>query len=128
MPRQSLSSGEAAPVQRHPGAAVRCHSYAAGHQMHYVHQAQALRSPSEQAALVSLEGSRLIVVRQGGEHLDWVHHDLARLADVLGLFPTSRMVYPGHHALRVGPYWFNCAENDFGPCDIPSSSSARRDE
>ncbi len=103
-----------------------CRSYAPGHQMHYVHQGQALRSPSEHAAHVSLDASRLIVVRQGGERLSWVHHDPARVADVLGLFPTSRVVYPGHHALRVGPYWFNCAENDFAPCDIPEE--ALRDE
>ena len=35
---------------------------------------------------------------------------------VLGLFPTSRVAYPEFHALRVGPYWFNCARDAFEPC------------
>ena len=73
-----------------------CTSYAPGHQMHYVHQGQALRSPSQQASNVIVDGHRVVIV--------------------LGLFPTSRVAYPEFHALRVGPYWFNCAAGAFEPC------------
>lgn len=92
--------------------------------MHYIHQGQALRSPSEHARHVILDGSRVVIVRNAGEQLDWRHHDAKRLQEVLGLFPSSRVVYPSFHALRVGPYWFNCAQASFTPCELPSGSDA----
>ena len=42
-------------------ADVRCDSYAPGHQMHYIHQGQALRSPSTPARNVIVDGTRVIV-------------------------------------------------------------------
>jgi hypothetical protein len=93
-----------------------CGSYAPGHQMHYVHQGQALRSPSVRASNVIVEGDRVIVVLEDGSQLDYHHHEPERLASILGLFPGSRVVYPRFHALRIGPYWFNCAPADFTPC------------
>ena len=93
-----------------------CDSYAPGHQVHYIHQGQALRSPSLHARNVIVEGHRVIVVLEDGAQLDYHHHDPDRLSSVLGLFPGSRMVYPKFHALRVGPYWFNCAPGEFVPC------------
>lgn len=93
-----------------------CDSYAPGHQVHYIHQGQALRSPSVHARNVIVEGHRVIVLLEDGTQLDYHHHDPERLSSVLGLFPASRMVYPQFHALRVGPYWFNCAPADFEPC------------
>jgi len=93
-----------------------CASYEPGHQMHYLHQGQALRSPSEHVRQVLVEGEQLVIVRDLGRRLVWRHHDPQRLADVLGLFPSSRVVYPAFHALRVGPYWFNCADGAFAPC------------
>ena len=93
-----------------------CSSYAPGHQMHYIHQGQALRSPSQQASNVIVEGHRVIIVLEDGSQLDYQHHDPDRLSTVLGLFPTSRVAYPAFHALRVGPYWFNCAPEAFEPC------------
>jgi hypothetical protein len=93
-----------------------CDSYAPGHQVHYIHQGQALRSPSLHARNVIVEGHRVIVVLDDGNQLDYHHHDPDRLSSVLGLFPASRMVYPKFHALRVGPYWFNCAPGEFEPC------------
>lgn len=93
-----------------------CDSYAPGHQVHYIHQGQALRSPSVHARNVIVEGHRVIVLLEDGTQLDYHHHDPERLSSVLGLFPASRMVYPQFHALRVGPYWFNCAPGDFEPC------------
>lgn len=93
-----------------------CDSYAPGHLVHYIHQGQALRSPSLHASNVIVEGHRVIVVLDDGRQLDYHHHDPDRLSSVLGLFPASRMVYPKFHALRVGPYWFNCAPGAFEPC------------
>jgi hypothetical protein len=99
-----------------PSYGEACNSYAPGHQVHYIHQGQALRSPSVRARNVIVEGHRVVVVLDGGEQLDYQHHDPDRLSSVLGLFPGSRLVYPTFHALRVGPYWFNCAPGDFQPC------------
>lgn len=99
-----------------PSFGEACSSYAPGHQVHYIHQGQALRSPSVHARNVIVEGHRVVVVLDGGEQLDYHHHDPDRLSSVLGLFPGSRLVYPTFHALRVGPYWFNCAPGEFEPC------------
>jgi hypothetical protein len=93
-----------------------CESHRPGHQMHYVHQGQALRSPSRRAASIVVDGHAVVIAFDSGERLEWFHHDPDRLTSVLGLFPTSRVVYDGFHALRVGPYWFNCAVGDFVPC------------
>lgn len=99
-----------------------CDLYAPGHQMHYIHQGQALRSPSDRARNVIVEGDRVVVVLDTGEQIDYRHHDPDRLSSVLGLFPASRLVYPKFHALRVGPYWFNCAPGDFEPCRTESET------
>ena len=104
--------------------AAACDSYAPGHQMHYIHQGQALRSPSLHASNVIVEGTRVIVVLESGEQLDYHHHDTDRLASVLGLFPGTRVVYPKFHALRIGPYWFNCAPGDFDPCQAGAAPAS----
>jgi hypothetical protein len=62
----------------------------------------------------------VIVVLDSGEQLDYRHHEPERLSSVLALFPGSRVVYPEFHALRIGPYWFNCAPDGFDPCGSPS--------
>jgi hypothetical protein len=95
---------------------LACESYHPGHQMHYIHQGRALRSPSRRAQSIVVDDHRVTVSFEDGERLDWFHHDPARLTSVLGLFPTSRVVYDDYHALRIGPYWFNCAVRDFVPC------------
>ena len=104
------------PLLVDPALGESCPSYAPGHQMHYVHQGEALRSPSVRASNVIVEGHSVIVVLEGGDQLDYHHHEPDRLESVLGLFPGSRVVYPKFHALRIGPYWFNCAPGDFVPC------------
>lgn len=125
--RQARQPREAVPEQRGPSArrvpadaVAGCDSYAPGHQMHYIHQGQALRSPSIHADHVLVDGNRLLIVLDTGEQLSWHHHDPERLASILGLFPSSRLAYPKFHALRVGPYWFNCAPGPFTPCEIPA--------
>lgn len=95
----------------------RCASYEPGHQMHYLHQGQALRSESAPARNVIVDGHRVIVILADGAQHDYFHHDPERLGEVLGLFPATRTLYRRFHALRVGPYWFNLAEDAFVPCD-----------
>ena len=95
---------------------VACESYEPGHQMHYVQQGQALRSPSVRAERAIVDGDRVVLVLDASEQLEWRHHDPARMRSILDLFPSSRVVYRTFHALRVGPYWFNCAPEDFRPC------------
>jgi hypothetical protein len=85
--------------------------------MHYIHQGQALRSPSLRVQALTVDGDRLLISLDNGEELVWRHHEPARLTDVLGLFPTFQVVYPQFHALRAGPYWFNCAASAFVPCE-----------
>ncbi|QNN52424.1 hypothetical protein [Nocardioides mesophilus] len=93
-----------------------CESYDPGHQMHYIQQGQALRSPSVRAERLLVDGERVELTLASGELLAWRHHDPERLRSVLGLFPSSRVVYRQFHALRIGPYWFNCATDAFRPC------------
>lgn len=108
---------EPSPASLGPSAEVGCASHQPGHRMHYIQQGQALRSPSEPARAVSVDGDRVVVVLDSGTELDWRHHDPARLSATLNRFPSSRTAYPRFHALRVGPYWFNCAEAArFAPC------------
>lgn len=95
---------------------VRCDSYASGHQMHYIHQGQALRSPSAPARNVIVDAARVIVLLEDGSQHDFSYHDPARLERILGLFPAARTLYPAFHALRVGPYWFNLAADPLEPC------------
>lgn len=95
---------------------LRCESYAPGHQIHYVHQGQALRSPSTPARNVIVDGTRVIVLLEDGTQRDHTFHDPARLERILALFPAARTLYPAFHALRVGPYWFNLGDDELGPC------------
>jgi len=91
---------------REPGG---CDLYSPGHQMHYTHQGNAVRSPSHPVANVVVDGDRVTLVMRDGTEAVWRHHDPDRLNRVLELVPSKRVAYPEHHALRVGPYWFNCA-------------------
>lgn len=59
-----------------------------------------------------LDGNRVMLVLDEGEELVWRHHDPERLHRILELLRGKCVVYPAHHALRVGPYWFNCATED----------------
>lgn len=95
---------------------VRCDSYAPGHQMHYIHQGQALRSASIPARNVIVDGTRVIVILEDGVQHDYAFHDPVRLERVLALFPSARTLYPAFHALRVGPYWFNLGDDVPEPC------------
>lgn len=97
-----------------------CDDYAPGHQIHYQHQGRAVRSPSVQVRELLVEGVRLTLVLEDHTELHWHHHDPVRLRRVLDLVPISRVAYPQFHALRVGPYWFNCATEaeDWQSCGL----------
>ena len=86
-----------------------CDLYAPGHQLHYQHQGRAMRSPATTVANVVVDGPSVTLVLEDGAELAWRHHDPARLRRALELVPSKRVAYLGFHALRVGPYGFNCA-------------------
>ena len=86
-----------------------CDLYSPGHQIHYRHQGDAVRSPSRSVANAILDGTRITLVLDDDTELTWRHHDPVRLRRILDLVPIKRVAYPRFHALRVGPYWFNCA-------------------
>lgn len=93
-------------------AAAACDLYVPGHQMHYTRQAAAVRSPSRIARSAELEDSLLTLVLDDQETVAWRHHDPERLGRIIELLRGRCVVYRDHHALRVGPYWFNCAGED----------------
>ncbi len=94
------------PTQRVAGA---CDLYEPGHQIHYKHQGAAVRSRARSVGEALQEGTLVILVLDDGTELHWRHHDPERLRRILELVPGTRVAYPTFHALRVGPYWFNCA-------------------
>jgi hypothetical protein len=108
-PEKPSGDGSFPPAQREGGS---CDLYAPGHQMHYRHQGAAVRSPARAVGNAILDGTRLTLVLDGEQELRWRHHDPERLGRVLDLVPTRCVAYPAFHALRVGPYWFNCAAED----------------
>jgi hypothetical protein len=117
------SSGPSATGQPEGGS---CELYAPGHQMHYRHQAVAVRSPSLPAREIVVDDTVLVVTLEDGRELEWHHHDPERLRRVLESVPGKRVVYPSFHALRVGPYWFNCAResDDWQDCRAQARSRA----
>jgi hypothetical protein len=88
--------------------------------MHYRHQGHAVHSPASNVANTILDATGLTLVLDDGSELRWRHHDLGRLGRILELVPSKRVAYPAFHALRVGPYWFNCAAetDDWQDCRI----------
>ena len=98
--------GQVLPAQREGST---CDLYAPGHQMHYEHQGNAVRSPARTVNNAILDGVNLRLLLEDGQELRWRHHDPERLSQILELVPGKRVAYPDFHALRVGPYWFNCA-------------------
>jgi hypothetical protein len=94
------------PAQR---SGSRCELYTPGHQMHYKHQGAAVRSPAAPVRTAVIEGSQLLLALDGARDLVWRHHDPERLRRILELLRGTCVVYPEEHALRVGPYWFNCS-------------------
>ena len=111
-----------APTRRDGGT---CDVYAPGHQMHYRHQADAVRSRPVPAVETVVDDTLLILSLPDGRELQWRHHDPERLRRVLESLPGQRVVYPDFHALRVGPYWFNCARESDHWQDCRTSAERR---
>ena len=103
-----------------------CNLYGPGHQMHYTHQGQAVRSPSLAVSNAILDGTGVVRVLVDGGELHWRHHDPVRLQRILDLVPSKRVAYADFHALRVGPYWFNCAADAGSWQDCGLSTAPRQ--
>jgi hypothetical protein len=105
----------------HDGA---CELYGPGHLMHYKHQGDAVRSPSLVVRDIRLDGTLVTLAVDGRAELTWRHHDSERLGRIQELLPGKGVAYPDHHALRIGPYWFNCApeSDDWQDCALSSTS------
>ena len=86
-----------------------CDLYGPGHQIHYKHQAEAADSPMRTVRDIYLNGTHVTLQLDDGDELAWSTHDPRRLRRILELVPGPGAAYPTFHALRVGPYWFNCA-------------------
>jgi hypothetical protein len=97
------------PLQRDGTA---CDLYEPGHLIHYQHQADAVQSAGQPVRDALLEGTAVTLMLEGGEELVWRHHEPERLRSILELLHGRGVAYPAFHALRVGPYWFNCATED----------------
>jgi len=98
----------------------RCQSYAAGHQMHWIHWKHVQESEPATASVVCLDKAGIVLRVEDGSHpeLTFWHHDLDRLGSLLRADATI-WVYPRWHALQVGPHLFNCSTR-------PDSSSMCR--
>jgi hypothetical protein len=101
-----------------------CDLYAPGHLIHYKHQGDAVRSPSELVRDTLVDGTGLTLLLDDDRELTWRHHDPERLRRMLELLRGRCLLYPVHHALRVGPYWFNCATPDDAWQDCRLSEAA----
>jgi hypothetical protein len=89
-----------------------CDLYEPGHLIHYKHQADAVRSPGLPVRDTLVEGTVVTLMIEGDDELVWRHHEPDRLRSILELLHGRGVAYPDSHALRVGPYWFNCATAD----------------
>lgn len=90
-------------------ASSLCDLYGPGHQIHYKHQAQAAGSPVRSVRDTLVNGTVLTLQLDDGDELVWSNHDPRRLSRILELVHGQCDAYPQFHALRIGPYWFNCA-------------------
>ena len=91
------------------GPSALCDLYCPGHQIHYKHQAEAADSTPLAVRDTLLDGTLLRLVLEDGDVLRWSNHDPRRLSRILELVHGQGAAYPELHALRIGPYWFNCA-------------------
>jgi hypothetical protein len=103
-----------------------CDLYGPGHQIHYKHQAEASTSMPRIVRDTLLENTRLTLQLEDGDELTWRNHDPRRLRRILELVHGQGAAYPQFHALRIGPYWFNCAtaSDPFEDCRLSRSADA----
>jgi hypothetical protein len=103
-----------------PRGGATCDLYEPGHQIHYKHQGDAVHSPSRAVRDVLLDGPLIRLTLDDGSQLLWRHHDPERLSRIVELLRGKCVIYPEYHAMRVGPYWFNCATetDDWRDCRV----------
>ena len=82
-----------------PGAACAardgsCDLYSPGHQIHYRHQGDAVRSPSRSGRERDPGRHPVTLVLEDDTELRWRHHDPVRLRRILELVPGKRVAYP----------------------------------
>ena len=120
-PETPVADGISPPAQRDGNA---CDLHAAGHQMHYKHQGDAVHSTALKVRDVLQEGTLLTLALEDGRELLWRHHDPERLGRILEVLRGKCVVYQDFHALRVGPYWFNCAgeADDWQECRVSATA------
>jgi hypothetical protein len=118
------STSTAPPAQREG----ICDLYEPGHQIHYKHQGDAARTPAVHVREAWVDGTDVLLVVEDGSELHWRHHDPVRLERMLELVHGRCLAYPQCHALRVGPYWFNCAteREEFRDCRVFSGEPEGR--
>jgi len=114
------------PTQR--GRSSMCDVYAPGHQMHYRHQEDARHTSSVAVSDALVDGTRVSLVLEDGRELEWRHHDPERLIRVLEVLRRMCRVHLDQHAMRVGPYWFNCATGShlWQACPVSRAAAAHR--
>jgi hypothetical protein len=86
-----------------------CASYAAGHQMHWVHWKQTLAAEPIRVELRFMDDEKVgILLAPTRRALTYWHHDMARMRDVIGL-GLPIVAFRELHALKVGECLFNCS-------------------
>jgi hypothetical protein len=121
-PRTPSLEGLLLPTQR--DRAALCELYAPGHQMHYRHQEEARHTASVAVRDTLVDGTRVTLTLEEDRELEWRHHDPERLVRVLEVLRSTCRAHLDQHALRVGPYWFNCATGSHLWQDCPVSRAA----
>ena len=97
------------PLPAKSRGATTCELYEPGHQIHYKHQGDAVRSPSRPVRDLQIDGNLMVLTVDDGSQLRWRHHQPERVGRLLELLRGKCVIYPEFHAMRIGPYWFNCA-------------------
>jgi hypothetical protein len=126
MPGSRARPAPGVPVPHGQRGPEACELYDPGHMIHYTHQGSALHSRSRVTRDAVLDDTLLTLVLDDGETLHWRHHDPERLGRILELLRRKCVVYPDHHAVRVGPYWFNCAAEGDEWLDCRASAARPR--
>jgi hypothetical protein len=88
--------------------------------MHYTHQGDAVHSPSRSVRDVLVDDTHVWLTMNDETTLHWRHHDPDRLTRIVETLRGKGVIYPEFHAMRVGPYWFNCATepDDWQDCRV----------
>jgi hypothetical protein len=117
---QTSGPGRQRPVPVAPRGAATCDLYEPGHQIHFKHQGDAVHSPSRSVRDLFVDGTHISLTMDDSTVLHWRHHDPEKLTRISELLRGKCVIYPEFHAMRIGPYWFNCATeaDDWQDCRV----------